>query len=71
MEGLDTIELFIDENDKDNGIEAISLVEYPAIEEKTTLTDNLNLVTCFKSSKMEARVCVLVVELNKVCIFCT
>jgi hypothetical protein len=30
---LDTIELFINENQEDSGVEAISLVEYPAIEE--------------------------------------
>lgn len=30
---LETIELFIDENEEDSGVEAISLVEYPAIEE--------------------------------------
>ena len=33
MEELDTIELFIDESSKDDGIYAISLVEFPAIEE--------------------------------------
>ena len=33
MENLETIELFIDENDFDEGIDAISLVEFPAIEE--------------------------------------
>ena len=33
MEGLDTIELFIDESGEEDGIEAISLVEFPAIEE--------------------------------------
>ena len=33
MEGLDTIELFIDESKEEDGIEAISLVEFPAIEE--------------------------------------
>ena len=33
MKDLDTIELFIDETKEDDGIEAISLVEYPAIEE--------------------------------------
>jgi hypothetical protein len=33
MEGLDTIELFIDESREEDGIEAISLVESPAIEE--------------------------------------
>jgi len=33
MEGLDTIELFIDESREEDGIEAISLVEFPAIEE--------------------------------------
>jgi len=33
MEGLDTIELFIDESKDEDGIEAISLVEFPAIEE--------------------------------------
>lgn len=32
-EDLDTIELFIDESEDDSGVEAISLVEYPAIEE--------------------------------------
>lgn len=30
---LDVIELFIDENEEDSGVEAISLVEFPAIEE--------------------------------------
>lgn len=30
---LETIELFINENEEDSGVEAISLVEYPAIEE--------------------------------------
>lgn len=30
---LETVELFIDENEEDSGVEAISLVEYPAIEE--------------------------------------
>ena len=33
MEELDTIELFIDESGEEDGIEAISLVESPAIEE--------------------------------------
>lgn len=35
MEGkdLDIVELFIDEKEEDSGVEAISLVEYPAIEE--------------------------------------
>jgi hypothetical protein len=33
MEGIDLIELFIDENESDNGIQAISFVESPAIEE--------------------------------------
>ena len=33
MKDLDTIELFIDETKEDDGIEAISLVEFPAIEE--------------------------------------
>jgi hypothetical protein len=33
MEELDTVELFIDESREEDGIEAISLVEYPAIEE--------------------------------------
>ena len=33
MEGLDIIELFIDESKEEDGIEAISLVEFPAIEE--------------------------------------
>lgn len=33
MNELDTIELFIDDTKEDDGIEAISLVEYPAIEE--------------------------------------
>ena len=30
---LETVELFINENEEDSGVEAISLVEYPAIEE--------------------------------------
>jgi len=33
MENLDTIELFIDEESREDGIYAISLVEFPAIEE--------------------------------------
>ena len=33
MENLDTIELFIDDENKEDGIYAISLVEFPAIEE--------------------------------------
>jgi hypothetical protein len=33
MEELDTIELFIDEEKSEDGVQAISLVEYPAIEE--------------------------------------
>ena len=33
MENLDTIELFIDEENREDGIYAISLVEFPAIEE--------------------------------------
>ena len=33
MEGLDIVELFIDESREEDGIEAISLVESPAIEE--------------------------------------
>lgn len=33
MDKLDTVELFIDESSKDDGIYAISLVEFPAIEE--------------------------------------
>ena len=33
MEELDIIELFIDEENDLNGIEAISIVEHPAIEE--------------------------------------
>ena len=31
MEELDTIELFIDEEKSEDGVQAISLVEYPAI----------------------------------------
>ena len=34
MDKLDTVELFIDESSKDDGIYAISLVEFPAIEEQ-------------------------------------
>ena len=33
MEELDVVELFIDDDNEINGIEAISLVQYPAIEE--------------------------------------
>ena len=33
MEELDIIELFIDESREEDGIDAISLVEFPAIEE--------------------------------------
>ena len=33
MEELDTIELFIDEEKSEDGVQSISLVEYPAIEE--------------------------------------
>ena len=33
MENLQTIELFIDEENREDGIYAISLVEFPAIEE--------------------------------------
>ena len=30
---LDIVELFLEDNDMDTGIDAISIVEYPAIEE--------------------------------------
>ena len=33
MENLETYELFIDEENIDDGVQAISLVEFPAIEE--------------------------------------
>jgi hypothetical protein len=33
MEELDIIELFIDDNNNEDGVYAISLVEFPAIEE--------------------------------------
>jgi len=33
MKDLDTVELFIDDAREDDGIEAISLVEFPAIEQ--------------------------------------
>jgi len=41
MEGLDTIELFIDESKEEDGIEAISLVEFPAIEENFVALSNI------------------------------
>ena len=56
MKNLDTIELFIDENDKDNGIEAISLVEYPAIEENFVALSKQEMK--FKTVDSEKRIIV-------------
>jgi hypothetical protein len=54
MDNLDTIELFIDEQDEFSGIEAISLVEFPAIEENFVALNKHKVE--FKTVDLEKRI---------------
>ena len=56
MKDLDTIELFIDDAKEDDGIEAISLVEFPAIEENFIALSKHKLE--FKTVDSEKRIIV-------------
>lgn len=54
MDNLDTIELFVDEKDEFSGIEAISLVEFPAIEENFVALNKHKVE--FKTVDLEKRI---------------
>ena len=54
MAKLDTIELFIDENEEENGVQALSLVKFPAIEENWIALNNHRIE--FKSVDDEKRI---------------
>jgi hypothetical protein len=54
MKNLDTIELFIDENADNDGIEALSLVKFPATEENWVALNNHRIE--FKSIDDEKRI---------------
>jgi hypothetical protein len=54
MDNLDTIELFVDEQDEFSGIEAISLVEFPAIEENFVALNKHKVE--FKTVDLEKRI---------------
>ena len=56
MDKLDTVELFIDDAKEDDGIEAISLVEFPAIEENFIALSKHELE--FKTVDTEKRIIV-------------
>jgi len=54
MAKLDTIELFIDDNEEDNGVQALSLVKFPAIEENWVVLNNHKIE--FKSVDEDKRI---------------
>jgi len=54
MAKLDTIELFIDDNEEDNGVQALSLVKFPAIEENWVALNNHKIE--FKSVDEDKRI---------------
>ena len=56
MKDLETVELFIDESEESDGIEAISLVEFPAIEENFVALSKHNVE--FKTLDLEKRIVV-------------
>ena len=54
MAKLETIELFIDENEEENGVSALSLVKFPAIEENWVALNNHRIE--FKEIDEEKRI---------------
>jgi hypothetical protein len=54
MAKLETIELFIDENEEENGVQALSLVKFPAIEENWVALNNHKIE--FKSVDEDKRI---------------
>jgi len=54
MAKLETIELFIDENEEENGVQALSLVKFPAIEENWVALNNHRIE--FKSVDEDKRI---------------